>query len=228
MDPTAWTASTCSGTPASAHRAAISAIGWTVPTSLLAHITATSAVWPGWAANSARIWSTSTRPTSSTSSHTTSAPSCSPSQCTGSRTAWCSMREASTRRRAGSCAVRDHQSPLTARLSASVPPAVKITSLGVTPSAAAIVSRDSSTRRRAARPGSVQRGGVAGVRRAHRSSPRGHSPAWAWSPRGRGRCPWSANRRRVGPNRLPRSAERPTRRGPPRGAIAVSWIRSIQ
>ena len=44
MEPTAWTASTCSGTPASAHAAAISSIGWTVPTSLLAHMTATSAV----------------------------------------------------------------------------------------------------------------------------------------------------------------------------------------
>ena len=127
-------------------------MGWTVPTSLLAHMTATSADWPGDADSSLLTCSGSTRPSSSTSSQTTSAPSCSPSQWTGSRTAWCSTREASTRRRAGSSAVRDHQSPLTARLSASVPPAVKITSLGVTPSAPAIVSRDSSTRLRAARP----------------------------------------------------------------------------
>ncbi|SKP41431.1 Uncharacterised protein [Mycobacteroides abscessus subsp. abscessus] len=42
--------------------------------------------------------------------------------------------------------------PLTARLSLSVPPAVKITSDGRAPRAAAIDSRDSSTRRRASRP----------------------------------------------------------------------------
>ena len=42
--------------------------------------------------------------------------------------------------------------PATARLSDSVPPEVKSTSLGRAPSAAAIASRDSSTRRRAARP----------------------------------------------------------------------------
>ena len=42
--------------------------------------------------------------------------------------------------------------PLTARLSLSVPPAVKITSDGRAPSSLASVSRDSSIRRRAARP----------------------------------------------------------------------------
>ena len=42
--------------------------------------------------------------------------------------------------------------PLTARLSASVPPEVKTTSLGRAPSAAAIRSRDSSTTLRPARP----------------------------------------------------------------------------
>eukprot|EP01133_Synstelium_polycarpum_P025930 gene25930-biopygen22365 len=42
--------------------------------------------------------------------------------------------------------------PLTARLSLSVPPEVKMTSDGRAPKLAAIDSRDSSTRRRAARP----------------------------------------------------------------------------
>ena len=42
--------------------------------------------------------------------------------------------------------------PLIARLSLSVPPAVKITSDGRAPSLAAISSRDSSIRRRASRP----------------------------------------------------------------------------
>ncbi len=56
------------------------------------------------------------------------------------------------RRRRGSSASRAHQSPFRARLSASVPPEVNTTSLGWAPSASAIVSRDSSTVRRAARP----------------------------------------------------------------------------
>ena len=56
--------------------------------------------------------------------------------------------------------------PLTARLSLSVPPAVKITSDGRAPSSLASVSRDSSIRRRAARPGAVQRRRVAD-RRQH-------------------------------------------------------------
>ena len=42
--------------------------------------------------------------------------------------------------------------PLTARLSASVPPPVKTTSFGPAPKAAANRSRDSSTTRRARRP----------------------------------------------------------------------------
>jgi hypothetical protein len=42
--------------------------------------------------------------------------------------------------------------PLTARLSASVPPEVKITSLGRASNASAMISRDSSTTRRARRP----------------------------------------------------------------------------
>ena len=46
--------------------------------------------------------------------------------------------------------------PLTARLSLSVPPPVKITSDGRAPSAAATRSRASSTRRRARRPGACR------------------------------------------------------------------------
>ena len=54
--------------------------------------------------------------------------------------------------RRGSSARRDQNSPLSARLSDSVPPEVKTTSPGRQPSAPATVSRDSSTTRRAARP----------------------------------------------------------------------------
>lgn len=80
------------------------------------------------------------------------APSCSPSQWTASRTAWCSTGLARTRVRAGSASRRDQYRPFTARLSASVPPEVKTTSLGRAPSASARVSRASSTVRRALRP----------------------------------------------------------------------------
>ena len=54
--------------------------------------------------------------------------------------------------RRGSCARRAQKRPLSARLSDSVPPEVNTTSPGRQPSARAIVSRDSSTTRRAARP----------------------------------------------------------------------------
>ncbi len=54
--------------------------------------------------------------------------------------------------RAGSSARRAQYSPLTARLSASVPPEVKMTSEGCAPAAAASTSRASSTARRARRP----------------------------------------------------------------------------
>ena len=56
------------------------------------------------------------------------------------------------RRRSGSAVRRARKMPATARLSDSVPPEVKNTSLGRAPSAAAMLSLDSSTRRRAARP----------------------------------------------------------------------------
>ena len=92
----------------------------------------------------------------------TSAPSCSAEPVAprrarrGARPRW---RPPGCRR--GSAARRAQKMPLTARLSLSVPPPVKITSDGRAPSAAATRSRDSSTRRRARRPGGVQRRRVA-------------------------------------------------------------------
>src|SRR3954453_11715022 len=56
------------------------------------------------------------------------------------------------RRRFGSPATRDQYMPFTARLSDSVPPEVKMTSEGWAPAAVAMVSRASSTARRARRP----------------------------------------------------------------------------
>ena len=52
----------------------------------------------------------------------------------------------------GRPARRAQNIPLTARLSASVPPLVKMTSLARAPNTSAICSRDSSTTRRARRP----------------------------------------------------------------------------
>ena len=90
----------------------------------------------------------------------TSAPSASPSHSTGSSTAWCSTAVASTRVRRGSSARRARKRPLTARLSASVPPEVNTTSPARTPSAAAMLlarlldhAAGATARRRAARRG---------------------------------------------------------------------------
>ena len=88
----------------------------------------------------------------STPSQPISAPSWLASQSTESSTAWCSVAGTSTRLRCGPSFRRAQNRPLTARLSASVPPLVKITSLGRAPNASAICSRDSSTTRRARRP----------------------------------------------------------------------------
>ena len=104
--PTACTASVCSGTPCSCATAASSRTGLTVPTSLLAHITDTSATEPGSSASAARRTSGRTRPTRSTGSRSTRAPSCSASHRAASSTAWCSIAETSTRRRRSSAARR--------------------------------------------------------------------------------------------------------------------------
>ncbi|SHW45791.1 Uncharacterised protein [Mycobacteroides abscessus subsp. abscessus] len=62
------------------------------------------------------------------------------------------MGNVTIRRRPGQLSRRAQKMPLTARLSLSVPPAVKITSEGRAPSCWARDSRASSIRRRAARP----------------------------------------------------------------------------
>ncbi|SIN18336.1 Uncharacterised protein [Mycobacteroides abscessus subsp. abscessus] len=123
-----------------------------VPTSLLAHITATSACCPGWAARASRRVCGWTRPSASTSSQSSAAPWCSASHSTVSRTAWCSTAETAMRVRRGSCSRRAQYMPLTARLSASVPPPVRMTSAGSAPRLAAICSRAVSTAERADRP----------------------------------------------------------------------------
>src|SRR5690606_23100212 len=99
--PTACTASVWNGTAYRAASSAISATGWTVPTSLLAHITLTRATRSPYRSSSVASASTSTLPSRSTGSHVTLAPSCVPSQATASSTAWCSTALASTRSRRG-------------------------------------------------------------------------------------------------------------------------------
>ncbi|CAM5310752.1 hypothetical protein STANM309S_02215 [Streptomyces tanashiensis] len=123
-----------------------------VPISLFAHMTVARATDPGSRAIASRSASGWTRPWASTGRYSTVAPSCVASQSTASRTAWCSTGLARTRVRRGSASRRAQYRPFTARLSASVPPEVKTTSLGRAPSAAASVSRPSSTVRRARRP----------------------------------------------------------------------------
>ena len=86
-----------------------------------------------------------------------SAPSCSASQCSASSTAWCSTAEDRIRVRRGSASRRAQNSPLTARLSDSVPPEVKTTSPGRAPSARGDASRG-TPRRRGARPGPARAG----------------------------------------------------------------------
>ena len=72
-----------------------------VPTSLFAHITVTSAT-SSWAANTERSASGVTEPSFSVGRKVIRAPSCSASQLTASRTAWCSTAVVTMRRRRGS------------------------------------------------------------------------------------------------------------------------------
>src|SRR3954470_8904691 len=156
--PTACTASVCRGTPTACATSASAATSLTVPISLLAHMTlatATSPPSPSASPRAARPAGSASgppRPVGSTGSQVMSAPSCLPSHSTLSRTAWCSAGLTTIRRRRESPCRRAQKSPLTARLSLSVPPPVNRTSDGRAPSASASRSRDCSAARRAARP----------------------------------------------------------------------------
>src|SRR5690348_3176489 len=151
--PKAWTASTWNGTPASRHRSASRATGCTAPTSLFTHITATTATPPPpLRASASSNASSETAPSPSTGRMTSSPPRWT-TACAAASTALCSMADTATRNgpprsRAASAA------PITARLSASVPPDVKITCPGSTPppKTSAIVRFASSTPARAVRP----------------------------------------------------------------------------
>ena len=66
-------------------------MSWTVPTSLLAHITDTSAADSGSSASAVRTTSGAIRPSLSASSQVTFAPSWAARKSTQSSTAWCSM-----------------------------------------------------------------------------------------------------------------------------------------
>ena len=120
--PNAWTASEWKQTCASRHRAASRATGCTTPTSLFTHMTLTIATPRRSASASAP---SSTSPEAPTGRMISSPPRC-VTACAAARTALCSIADTATRNgpprsRAASAA------PITARLSASVPPDVKIT-----------------------------------------------------------------------------------------------------
>ncbi len=148
------------GTPNSCATAASDATGWTVPTSLLAHMMLTTAAPAGSAASAARSTSAWTSACSSTASQSARAPRESHSQRTESKTAWCSTAVVRIRLRWSSAEHRAQNRPFTARLSASVPPLVKITSLARAPNTSASCSRDSSTTRRARRPAACSDDGL--------------------------------------------------------------------
>ncbi len=145
--PAACTASQSRTAPAAWASSATAATGWPVPTSLLAAITATRAVRPGRSRPASR--SGSTRPRPSTGARSTRAPASASAQAAASSTAWCSTAEQTRCRSSGG---RASTVPLTARLSASVPPEVNTTSAGAAPTRAATCSRAVSTAARAARP----------------------------------------------------------------------------
>ena len=147
--PAAWTASVWNGTPWARASAASRAMGWTVPTSLLAYMMLTRAV-PG--CSTAARASSLTCPKWSTGITSTAKPWTRSRYLADSSTAGCSTALIATRSRRGSAARRARAMPLTARLSASVPPEVKTTSPGRQPRALAVAARAPASAVAAASP----------------------------------------------------------------------------
>ena len=141
MWPTACTASICTGVACPAAADTTSLMGWMVPVSLLAHMQLTNA------AGVSNVSPTPTIPEGETGSQLTSAPAPAASPRTVSNAAGCSMDELTMRRESLA-----RYSPWMAMLSASVPDAVKITSMGSQSSSKAISSRACSRAARARRP----------------------------------------------------------------------------
>ena len=133
------TASVWNRAPAARATAASSAMGCTVPTSLLACITETSAVSRRTSAASA---GGSTMPRPSTGSHDTVHP-CASSALAVLSTASCSI--VLTTRWRLPCTAGASSAPRMARLSDSVPPLVNTTSAAAAPSRAATCARASSS-----------------------------------------------------------------------------------
>ena len=145
--PNAWTASVWNKTSALQHRSAMRATGWITPTSLFTHMTLTTATPPASACSSAP---SSTTPEALTG-RMSSRPPRRPTAWAAARTALCSIADTATRN--GPPRSRDASAaPMIAKLSASVPPEVKITWLGSAPRVSAIVRLASSIPARAARP----------------------------------------------------------------------------
>ena len=155
--PTACTASVWTGIPRAEASPASRATGWIAPVSLLASISVASRVR---SSNAAAISPASARPWASTAGRLTRAPSAS-SRAIGSATAGCSMGEETRCPEHGS----DPASPKIARLLASVPPDVKITSSGSAPRILATVSFAASHARRARRPAACRLSALPAARR---------------------------------------------------------------
>ncbi len=145
--PKACTASVWNIAPAAWQRRPISSTGCRVPTSLLTHITDTTA---GPAARAASSASSRTTPLPSTGRTSSSPPSRATAWAAAS-TALCSVAHTAARIRRPAARAASAP-PITARLSASVPPEVNTTWLGSAPTAAATLRRASSRPARAARP----------------------------------------------------------------------------
>ena len=150
--PTACTASVCTGMPCSAAISTTSSIGCSVPTSLLAHMTEISATEAGSRSIESRSASRSMTPwdVDGQQLDVGAVVRAEPEQRVEHGVVL--DRGGEDARARGSSARRAQKMPLIARLSASVPPEVKTTSPGRAPIAPAMVSRDSSTTRRASRP----------------------------------------------------------------------------
>ena len=186
--PKACTASEWIGTPYDRAIAASSAIGCTVPTSLLAHITRDQRDRRGVGGDRRLAASPgATRPAASTGSHSTTAPSCSASHSAGSITAWCSTALARMRRaRRVGAAARPVQAldREVVRLGAAA---------GEQHLARAGAEGRGEASRATPRPGAGRAGrrraATTGCRRCRgtATSPRPPRGPSAWSPRGRGR-----------------------------------------
>ncbi len=167
--------------------AASSPTGCTVPTSLFAHMTVTSATEPGPRRSRPRASDGCTRPAASTGSHSTTAPSCSASQSDGVHHGVVldgAGQDAATSRVLAAALPEQALDREVVRLGAAAGEE-DLAGAGAQRGGQRLAGLLDQPPRGATR--GVQRGRVAGRARAGRPSPRRPRGPSAWSPRGRGR-----------------------------------------